>query len=135
MGVAWYISTEREVPGLDTFVSGKAIAHADEKSLAAIVERLGVKPLMEFFSSNPEELADLLGDFEEEATSMPEMPEEEWFSAEKGLSAVRPLLAYLRQHDGELEDQDYIIRDLEDFERILDTLRREGVGWHLSIDI
>lgn len=135
MGLAWYISAEREVPGLDTFVNGKAIAHAEEMRLAAIMEALGVKPLMEFFSSAPEELADLLGEFEDEAGAVPQLPEEEWFSAAEGLSTVTALLAYLRERRGELEDQDYIVSDLEEYERVLDALAREGVRWHLSIDI
>ena len=120
---------------MDTFVNGKAIAHAEEKRLAAIMEALGVKSLVEFFSTVPEELSGLLGEFEDEAGAVPGLPEEEWFSAAEGLSTVTALLAYLRERKGELEDQDHIVSDLEEYERVLDALAREGVRWHLSIDI
>ena len=135
MGLAWYISAEREVAGLNTFVDGKAIAHADEKWLTGIMKKLNIKPIMDFFSANPEELADLFGDFGEETGEMPTMPEEEWFSAEEGLATIKPLLDYLGKHKGEVENQDYIVRDLEEYQRILEVLATEGVGWHLSIDI
>ena len=135
MSLAWYISVEREISGLDTFVNGKSIAHVSEKKLAAIVGKLGIRPLTDFFSASPDEVADLVGESWGDAGEIAGMPEEQWFSAKEGLDTVRPLLAYLREKEGELDRQEYIVSDLEEYERILDVLAEEGVRWHLSIDI
>lgn len=134
MGLAWFISTENEVPGLDTFVDGKSIAHASEGKMAAIVEKLGIRHPMKFFSTSLEEVEDLIGE-PLDVESMAQVPDEEWFPAEAGLDAVKPLLAYLRENEGELEHQEDVIRDLEGFERILLDLKEKGVRWHMSIDI
>ncbi len=55
MSAALFIVPEREVPGLDVFVNGKALGHA--KELDGLAERAGVHPLMDFFSVDPESAA------------------------------------------------------------------------------
>src|SRR4051812_8573104 len=89
MGSALYIVSKKEVPGVDMLIDGKALA-ASEEELAAICARIGVKSLMDFFSQNPEELADLLGE------EVPNAPSEEWFDAKEGLATVRALLSHLK---------------------------------------
>ncbi len=135
MSLAWYISTERDISGLDTSVDGKSIAHASEGKLAAIVEELGIRHPMDFFSTSLEEVEGLIGESLGDAGDMPSLSEEDWFSAEEGLNTVRPLLAYLREKEGELDHQEEIIFDLKEYERILAVLAKEGVRWHMSIDI
>ena len=84
MGLAWYISAETEVPGVDIFVDGKSIAHASEGKMAAIVEKLGIRHPMKFFSTSLEEVEDMIGE-PLDVDSMAQIPEEEWFSAAAGL--------------------------------------------------
>ncbi len=59
MCAALYIVTEREIPGFDTFVSGKALSCA-EPQLAAIAAQLGVTPLLEFCSIGSEDASAFL---------------------------------------------------------------------------
>ncbi len=49
MGAALYIVLDSAAPGFDPSVNGKALSWKEGR-LAAIAERLGVTPLMEFFS-------------------------------------------------------------------------------------
>jgi hypothetical protein len=131
MGVALFIVPEREIPGLDVFVNGKALGHS--KELDRLAERAGVSPLMEFFSENPESAAafceDAGGDPPEEG-----FPAEEWFPAEDGLTTVRGLLSYLEANPTEVRDSSALIEDLKEFESVLSRLASEGVGWHLAVD-
>src|SRR5690606_33731657 len=97
MGVALYIVPERDVPGLDVFVNGKALGLSSH--LDRLAERAGVRPLMQFFSLSPEEAH---GFFEEEGAEPPAegFPPEEWYPAEEGLATVLGLLNYLNAHPG-----------------------------------
>ena len=51
MAASLYIVVEGEDPGFDIFVNGQAVAR-NEDSLERLAKRLGVKPLLEFFSAD-----------------------------------------------------------------------------------
>ena len=131
MSAALFIVPEREVPGLDVFVNGKALGHA--KDLDGLAERAGVHPLMDFFSVDPESAAAFC---EEAGADAPEggFPPEQWFPAADGLTTVRGLLSYLEANPTAARDSSAVIEDLKDFESILSRLASEGVGWHLAVD-
>ncbi|MEZ4528148.1 MAG: hypothetical protein R2941_19735 [Desulfobacterales bacterium] len=131
MGLAWYIVGEKEVEGFDTFVDGKAIAHADEKILDDIFRELNAAPLMDFFSENPEELADF---FDENADMPDDLKTEKWFSATDGLKTVRSLTAHLQTHPDAIAESGEILEDLKEYERILSRFEKQGIRWHLAID-
>src|SRR5579859_5095545 len=59
MGAALYIALENKIPNLDTIIDGKMLSRT-EKQLAKAAKRLGVRPLMDFFSTSADEAADLL---------------------------------------------------------------------------
>jgi len=61
MGTALYIALEKSLPGVDTLIDGKVLNKA-EKLLAEVSQRLGVRPLMDFFSTSSDEIANLLGE-------------------------------------------------------------------------
>jgi hypothetical protein len=86
--MALYIVLEHKDPGFDPFVNGKALGRSEEQ-LTEIAARLGVRPLMEFFSANPDEAGEFL---RSEALGDVEIPKEQWFSSEEGLQTVRALL-------------------------------------------
>jgi hypothetical protein len=92
MGVALFIVPEREVPGLNVFVNGKALGRA--KHLDRLAVEAGVRPLMEFFSQAPAEAKAWI---EDEGMAPPEggFPPIEWFPAEDGLTTVCGLLSHL----------------------------------------
>ena len=131
MGVALYVVAEREVPGLDTFVNGKALGRS--RSLDKLAQLAGVRPLMEFFSQDPEEAAAFV---EDEGADPPPggFPPEQWFPAADGLATVRGLLSYLVTNPTAARDSEAIADDLREFESVLDRLATEGVRWHLAVD-
>ncbi len=126
MGAANYIVLERTVEGLDTMMDGKGLARHGEE-LEAAAQRLGVRPLVEFFSADPTEVAEFM---EGEGVEMDvtELPPLQHFSAEEGLATVRALLTQASLWD------EMVIQDLNDCERILTVAAKHQVRWHLEGD-
>jgi hypothetical protein len=132
MSLAYYIVLKPKIEGFDPFVNGKAIAHADEKTVAKLCASLNVRPLTEFISADPDELAEFL---EDEGVDPPEVLEEEqWFSAEEGLTTVRALRQHLAENPTALKNSAAIIDDLTDYEVVLEVVKQENVRWHLAVD-
>lgn len=132
VSLAYFIVTDKEVEGLDTFVNGKAVAHASEKGLAKLCGQLEVRPLTDFISQSPEELAELLDDL---GSDVPEpLPEEAWFTPEEGLMTVRALIAHLSGNPGALRNAVAIVDELREYEAVLSRLIGPGVRWHFSVD-
>src|ERR1700734_4481469 len=91
MGATLYIVVEGEDPGFDIFVNGRALAR-NEDALEKMAQRIGVKPLLEFFSADENSIALLL----EEGAGDPEgaktLPPPHCFVPEDGLiTACTPL--------------------------------------------
>lgn len=122
MGSALYIVLEKDIAGLDTMIDGKALSRVEEK-LAMEAQRLGVRPLMEFFSADPGELAEFLG---EDA----EIPDGQWFSAEDGLKTIRALINIM-DTSPELSDAK---SDMLEMENVLKEAEKQGIKWHLAVD-
>jgi hypothetical protein len=122
MGAAYYIVLEREIDRLDTMIDGKSLSRNME-SLDKAARELGVRPLSEFFSMKPEELAEYLDGADDDV----ELPPLQQFSAQDGLAAVRALLPR--------PEAQAAIEDLKACERILSVAAEHGVGWHFQIDV
>lgn len=135
MGLAWYIAAEREVAGLDSLANGKSIAHADEQRLEQLCLELGVSPLMDFFSVDPQETEALLEAYLDQDEEPLSTPEEQWFSANEGLITVRALEQHLQEKPGRLDHQQAVLQDLAEYRAILEVLQHHQVRWHLAIDI
>jgi len=63
-----YIVVEGEDPGFDTFVNGRSLAR-HEDALERLALRLGVRPLIEFFSADENSMSLLI----EEGAGNPEL--------------------------------------------------------------
>ncbi len=123
MGAAYFIVLERKIDGVDTGMDGKSISR-DMETLDDAARELGVRPLSEFFSADPEQMAE----FMEEAGDI-ELPPLQQFSAQDGLATIRALATHpAAQADG-------VAQDLNECERILNAAAQHGVGWHFEIDI
>jgi hypothetical protein len=122
MGAAYFIVLERKIDGLETFINGKDLARQME-SLDEAARRLGVRPLLEFYSIAPEQAAE----FAEMDISEVNLPPLEQFSAQDGLSTVHALMT--------CSEGQAAIEDLKDCERILTVAAQHGVGWHFEIDV
>ena len=126
MGAALYIALERQIPDFDPFMGGKALSKASGQ-LDAIAKSLGVRPLTEFFSADPDVVAEFL---DEGAEAPPQL----WFSASEGLSTVRALHAYITANPSAAPGPDMVLGDLSDMERVLTTASEHTVGWCLQVD-
>jgi hypothetical protein len=124
MSSALYIVLDREVPGLDTFMNGKALAAAEEV-VTAQCECLGVRDLWSFYSVDPLDVADPLDDLDDEVGSMTES----WFPPTDGLATIRALREALRG-----KAVSAVLEDLGDMERILAEAERAGARWYLAVD-
>lgn len=132
MSVAYYIVLEREIEGFDPFVNGKALGHCDEQALMKLCKKLGVKPLMEFSSQDPEEIADLM---EDAGVDVPDkLPATQWFEAADGLVTVRALAAHLAAEPKALKNGKAIAEDFGEYVGVLERGEKEGVRWYLALD-
>jgi hypothetical protein len=126
MGAALYIVLERQIPGFDTSIDGKMLSKA-EGPLAQLAKRLDVRPLMEFFSMNPEDAGGVLG---AEELGDVDIPAEQWFLADEGLATIQALLGGI-EGSPELEK---VKEDLFGLERVLKVAQTNRVRWHLAVD-
>jgi len=97
------------------------------ESLDDAARQLGVRPLSEFFSADPAQLAEFMeGEGIEVGDTAP--PALQQFTAQDGLATVRALASQaVAQADG-------VAQDLRECERILSAAARHEVGWHFEVD-
>jgi hypothetical protein len=133
MGTAYFIVLERPAAGLDTSMDGKSLAREIE-DLDWTAKEIGVRPLSEFVSVNPEMALEFL---EGEGVSTSDIPllELQQFSAEDGLKSVRMLLREIQAWVPGTKDTSGVLADLRECERILDAAARQGVRWHFELDM
>lgn len=128
-----YIVVEGEDPGFDIFVNGHALAR-NEDALEKLAARLGVKPMLEFFSADQNSMALLL----EEGAGDPEwaktLPPPQWFSPDDGLVTVRALLDCLRDDSAMLGTETRpVVNELEEYARVLEKTMRRDLRWQLAV--
>jgi hypothetical protein len=128
-----YIVVEGEDPGYDIFVNGHALAR-NEDALEKLALRLGVKPLLEFFSADQNSMALLL----EEGAGDPEwaktLPPPQWFSPADGLVSICALLTHLKAAPTALgSDTAPIVTELEEYERVLRKTETRNLRWQLAV--
>ncbi|MBR7800121.1 hypothetical protein [Undibacterium fentianense] len=108
MSLAHFISLQNKDPGFDTFVNGKAIAHASD-ALERIAEQEQVTSIMSFYGKK-------------------------WYEADQGLQTVRALMEYLKTNPTAVEDADEVIEDLKEWEDVLLKAKTAGIKWKMKID-
>jgi hypothetical protein len=122
MGAAYYIVLERDIAGLDTMMNGKSLAR-NITTLDKAAREVGVRPLSDFCSMPPDEVAEIM-DVAVDPVSLPPLQE---FSAREGLTTLRALMP-------RPEAQPALL-DLKECERILSAAAEQGVGWHFQVDV
>jgi hypothetical protein len=128
-----YIVVEGEDPGFDIFVNGRALAR-NEDALEKLAFRLGVKPLLDFFSADENSMALLL----EEGAGDPEwvktLPPPQWFSPEDGLETIRTLLDFLKENPLALGSETApVASELEEYELVLRKTSERNLRWQLAV--
>ncbi len=133
MSASMYIVVEGEDPGFDIFVNGRALAR-NEDALEKLALRLGVKPLLEFFSADENSMALLI----EEGAGNPEwaktLPPPQWFSPGDGLVTIRALLDHLREMPSALgTETSPVVSELIEYECVLTKTVQRNLRWQLAV--
>ena len=131
MGAGLYIVVNSPEPGFDTFVNGKALARAEGK-LTAAAEKLGVIPLMSFFSMSQDDVDAAAEEFGLSEDAVGSAGAERWFEPKDGLRTVRALLALLDTEPNSLGPG--VLEDLLGFAKVLETATERGLRWHVAVD-
>lgn len=129
MGVALYIVLDRDDPGFDTFVDGKAVAK-ETKNLDAISKKLGIPTFGSFISMSSGDLEGVLGD---EVEVPPQTVK--WFSADDGLKFIEALTTHILANPTSVKNQSAVLEDLGEYAEVLGKIKEIGAKWHLNIDI
>lgn len=108
MSLAHFISLQNKDPGFETFVNGKAIAHACDE-LEAVAVKENVAPIMSFYGRK-------------------------WLEADKGLTTVHALIRHLEANSMAVENAEDVIDDLKEWEEVLLKAKAAGIKWKMKID-
>jgi hypothetical protein len=127
---SYFIVLEEQSPNLDTYVNGNHLSD-ETKKLERLAKQIGVKPLMSFFSINPQELNSLLGDASPAELGLTPT-EEKWFSAEDGLRTIRALTDHFETEHSVANAP--LLSELREFEKVLSAAHQKNIRWHLAID-
>ncbi len=128
-----YIVVEGEDPGYDIFVNGQALAR-NEDGLERLAQRLGVTPLLDFFSADENSMALLL----EQGAGNPEwashLPQPQWFKPEDGLKTVASLIQFFDESPTALgSETQAVLQELREYEAVLVKTEGFGLRWHLAV--
>lgn len=133
MPASMYIVVEGEDPGFDTFVNGRALAR-NEDGLERLAIRLGVRPLIDFFSADENSMSLLIEEGAGNPDLLQKLPPPQWFGGHDGLASVRPLLQALRDEPAQLGSDSENLRDeLQEFEVVLQKTADRNLRWHLAV--
>ena len=128
-----YIVVEGEDPGYDIFVNGRALAR-NEDALERLALRLGVRPLIEFFSADENSMSLLIEEGAGNPDLIKRLPPPQWYGAEDGLVAVETMLMALRDDPQQLgTDGANVVAELEEYARVLKKAAQAEDRWHLAV--
>jgi hypothetical protein len=108
MSLAHFISLQNKDPGFETFVNGKAIAHACEE-LEVVANKENVATIMSFYGRK-------------------------WYEADRGLTTVYALIRHLKENPMAVADAEDVIDDLKEWEEVLLKAKAAGIKWKMKID-
>ncbi|HEY3704582.1 MAG TPA: hypothetical protein VGL22_05935 [Terracidiphilus sp.] len=133
MAASLYIVVEGEDPGFDIFVNGHALAR-NEDALERLAGRLGVSPLLEFFSADENSMALLLEQGGGNPDWVHHLPDPQWFNPANGLVTVCALLHFLDAAPTALGSETVqVLSELREYERVLRKTAHRDLRWHLAV--
>jgi hypothetical protein len=128
-----YIVVEGEDPGFDIFVNGRALAR-HEDALERLALRLGVRPLIEFFSADENSMSLLIEEGAGNPDLMRRLPPPQWYSADDGLKSVRALVEFLKDDPQQLGTEGpQVLAELQEYARVLEKTMGAELRWHLAV--
>src|SRR5580658_4891993 len=133
MAASMYIVVEGEDPGFDIFVNGRALAR-HEDAVERVALRLGVKPLIEFFSADENSMSLLIEEGAGNPELMRKLPPPQWYAPEDGIATVRALIAAIENDPHQLGTEGpQVLSELEEYGRVLERTMRAGLRWHVAV--
>jgi hypothetical protein len=133
MAASMYIVVEGEDPGFDIFVNGRSLAR-HEDALERLALRLGVRPLIEFFSADENSMSLLIEEGAGDQDVMRRLPPPQWYSPAEGLNTVQALLDALMDEPQQLGTEgEQVISELMEYARVLKKTRDREMRWHLAV--
>ena len=133
MAASMYIVVEGEDPGFDIFVNGRSLAR-NEDAIERLALRLGVRPLIEFFSADENSMSLLIEEGAGNQELMRRLPPPQWYSPADGLSTVQALLDALMDEPQQLGTEgEQVIAELMEYARVLKKTRDRKMRWHLAV--
>jgi len=133
MAASMYIVVEGEDPGFDIFVNGRALAR-NEDAVEKLALRMGVKPLIEFFSADENSMSLLIEEGAGNRELMHKLPPPQWYSARDGLATVEALLAALEEEPQQLGSEgEQVLSELLEYRRVLRKTEERAMRWHLAV--
>ncbi len=128
-----YIVVQGEDPGFDTYVNGRSLAR-HEDALERLALRLGVRPLLEFFSADENSMSLLIEEGAGNQELIRRLPPPQWYSPEDGLVTVRALLEALREEPQVLGTEGgQVLSELREYLVVLEKTEARGMRWHLAV--
>ena len=128
-----YIVVEGEDPGYDIFVNGRSLAR-HEDALERLALRLGVRPLIEFFSADENSMSLLIEEGAGNPEIMRRLPPPQWYTAADGLVTVRALLDALVEEPQLLgTDGERVLSELQEYAVVLEKTQAREMRWHLAV--
>jgi len=133
MAASLYIVVEGVDPGFDIFVNGHALAR-NEDALEHLAERLGVSPLLEFFSADENSMSLLLEQGGGNSNWVRPLPDPQWFDPARGLITVCALMDFLERAPAALGSETaQVLSELREYERVLRKTAKRSLRWHLAV--
>ncbi len=128
-----YIVVEGEDPGYDTFVNGRALAR-HEDAVEKLALKLGVRPLIEFFSADENLMALLVEGGAGDEELMKQLPPPQWFRAEDGVASVEALIEALQDEPQQLGSEGVLVlEELREYAVVLGKTAERGLRWHMAV--
>ncbi len=128
-----YIVVQGDDPGFDTFVNGRSLAR-HEDALEKLALRLGVRPLIEFFSADENSMSLLIEEGAGNQEIMNRLPPPQWYSAEDGLATVDALVDALEHEPQQLGTEGVeVLAELLEYRKVLRKTQDRRMRWHLAV--
>lgn len=128
-----YIVVEGEDPGFDIFVNGRALAR-NEDAVEKLALRIGVKPLLEFFSADENSMALLIEEGAGDPDLLKRLPPTQWYSPNEGLKTVHALLRALSDEPQQLGTEgELVLSELAEYAVVLEKTAARNLRWHLAV--
>ena len=133
MAASMYIVVEGDDPGFDTFVNGRSLAR-HEDALEKLALRLGVRPLIEFFSADENSMSLLIEEGAGNRELLNRLPPPQWYSASEGLATVQALVDELQHEPQQLGTEGgQVLGELLEYKKVLEKTRDRAMRWHLAV--